>query len=93
MKTEFIKAVQSEITSLAKASERLIDLQAIFFDRGYNSGGSSPITNGDLGFSGLNTSAFDGAINLITQLSNFRNNAAVTQADWFSNLNNVRNDV
>ena len=93
MKVEFIKAMQAEATALAKAAERLIDLREVFFDRGYNGGGADAITNADLGFAGLNTTTFDGVVNFITQLNNFLNNAAVSQADWFANLNKVRNDV
>jgi len=84
---------QADSTTLAQISDALANLESVYFDRGYNSGGSNPITNDDV--SSLNITAADLAslITLIQQLNNFLGNSAVTTGDYDATLSTVRTDV
>jgi hypothetical protein len=84
---------QTDATTLAQVADRLANLETVYFDRGYDSGGSNPITNDDV--VSLNVTAADLAalITLIQQLNNFLGNSAVTAGDYDATLNTVRTDV
>jgi hypothetical protein len=84
---------QADATALAQVADRLANIETVYFDRGYNSGGSNPIIDDDV--SSLNITAADLAslITLIQQLNNFLGNSAVTAGDYDATLNTVRTDV
>jgi hypothetical protein len=69
----------------------LANLETVYFDRGYNGGGSNPITDGDA--SPLTAANYAALITLIQQLNNFLGNSAVTPADYDATLNTIRTDV
>jgi hypothetical protein len=74
-------------------SDRLANLETVYFDRGYNGGGSNPITDEDLTSLGYTAANLANLITLIQQLNNFLGNSAVTSGDYDATLNAVRNDV
>jgi 23S rRNA maturation mini-RNase III len=84
---------QAQATTLAQIGDQLANLETVYFDRGYDGGGSNPITNDDV--VSLNITAADLAalITLIQQLNNFLGNSAVTTGDYDATLNTVRTDV
>lgn len=47
-KIDFALAERAVITQFAEAVERIAELDAIFMDSGYNTGGADPIVDGDL---------------------------------------------
>jgi len=92
-KFNFGEKSQSVGTSLAQAANEAADIVSVYFDRGYDSGGSDPIVNNDV--SGLNiTPAQLGLlITLFQQLANFVDNVAVAAADRDATLNAIRSDL
>jgi hypothetical protein len=84
---------QTDATTLSQVADKLANLETVYFDRGYDSGGSNPITNDDV--SSLNITAADLAslITLIQQFNNFLGNSAVATGDYDATLNTVRTDV
>jgi hypothetical protein len=91
-KITFTMQARSDATTMAQLANSLADIVSVYFDRGYNSGGADPITDGDL--DGLITAAeLEALITLSQQFANFLGNAAVTQADYDATLNAVRTDL
>ncbi len=92
-KLTFGEQSQGEATTLAQVADRLTNLETVYFDRGYNSGGTNPIVDGDI--VSLNITAADLAalITLAQQLNNFLGNLAVATGDYDATLNAVRTDV
>jgi hypothetical protein len=89
----FAQKAQEAATTLAQVGDRLDDLVTVYFDRGYNSGGANGIDDSDLTSLGITAAQLGGLITLAQQLSNFRNNQAVTTADYDVTLNALRTDV
>jgi hypothetical protein len=84
---------QTDATTLAQVADRLANLESVYFDRGYNSGGSDPIGDIDVASLGVTAAQLGSLITLIQQLNNFLGNSAVTTADYDATLNAVRSDV
>jgi hypothetical protein len=84
---------QTGATDLAQVADKLADLETVYFDRGYDSGGSNPITNDDVSSLGITATDLANLITLIQQLNNFLGNSAVTTGDYDATLNTVRTDV
>lgn len=92
-KANFIGKVLNTATSVAQLFDEVPDIEGVYFDRGYNSGGAEPIVQADLDSFGVDLSEFTAMITCIQQLKNFANNAAVTQGDYSSTVNQLRNDI
>lgn len=92
-KLTFVEQSQNDATTLAQVADRLKNLETVYFDRGYNSGGTNPIVDGDI--VSLNITAADLAalVTLTQQLNNFLGNLAVATDDYDATLNKVRTDV
>ena len=95
MATKITWATQAQVdaTTLAQVADRLANLETVYFDRGYNSGGSDPIGDGDVVTLGITAAQLGSLVTLIQQLNNFLGNVAVITADYDSTLNVVRSDV
>ncbi len=78
---------------LANAIDEGINLENVYFDRGYNSGGGNDIIDADIESLGITASNLAAFITLVQQLQNFANNQTVTEADYDSTLNIMRTDV
>ncbi len=92
-KITFATQAQLDATTLAQVADKLANLETVYFDRGYNSGGSSPIADVDIASLNITAAQLASLITLIQQLNNFVGNSAVTTADYDATLNAVRSDV
>lgn len=95
MATKIKWATQAQLnaTELAQVADSLANLETVYFDRGYNSGGSDPIGVSDVSSLGITPAQLASLITLVQQLNNFLGNSAVVAADYDATLNAVRNDV
>jgi hypothetical protein len=95
MASKLIFATQSQeqATTMAQLGDKLADILSVYFDRGYNSGGSNPITNDDLASLGITAAQLGDMVTLAEQFANFLGNVAVTPADYDSTLNAIRTDI
>lgn len=92
-KLSFAQNLQGKISVLAKAADELENLYTIFFDRGYNSGGSNTIVDGDLSSIGITAAELGEAITFIENLGKLLNNQDPTNADYDATLNKIRSDI
>ena len=63
----------------------------LYFDKGYNSGGSDPIADGDITDTGTTATAISNLVTFFQQIDNLWDNAAVTQADYSVTINAIKN--
>lgn len=89
----FTERAQVEATILAQLGDKLVDLESVYFDRGYDAGGSNPIVDVDIESLNITAAQLAALITLAQQMSNFLGNLAVTQADYDATLNAVRTDI
>lgn len=86
-KFQYAQQVQAICTDLAQAIDAAADAYSVYFDRGYNSGGSDPIGDSDVVGLEITAAQLGSFITLAEQLNNFANNSAVTQGDYDATLN------
>lgn len=92
-KITFAQKVQGNVTSLVNMNNDVKDLIDYYFDKGYNGGGADPIVDADLLPLKVTAADFVNAITLLQNLNKFFNNEAVTQGDYYTTANKVRNDI
>lgn len=92
-KLTFTEQAQKSATIFAQLGDKLADLESVYFDRGYDGGGSNPIIDDDIVSLNITAAQLASLITLAQQLSNFLGNLAVTQADYDATLNAVRSDI
>jgi hypothetical protein len=92
-KIDFATQCQTHATTLAQVSDALSDIETVYFDRGYNSGGGDELVDGDITALEITAANIGSLITLAQQLRNFVDNAAVTQGDYDSTLNVLRTDL
>jgi hypothetical protein len=92
-KITFGTQAQLDATTLAQVADKLANLESVYFDRGYNGGGSDPIADVDVESLGITAADLAALITLIQQFNNFLGNVAVTSGDYDATLNTIRNDV
>ena len=91
-KNELVNALRDVATRVAQAINDSDDHVATYFDRTYNSGGADAITDADISSTGLTATQAGNLVTMFQQLLNFRDNAAVTQADYGATMNLARTD-
>jgi len=77
---------------IAVLNHDLEDLNSVYFDRGYNGGGSDPIVDGDVSDLDLTAADIAGMVTIAQQFRNFLNNVAVVTGDYNSTVGNTRSD-
>jgi len=93
-KANFINKVLNTATTLAQEFDQAPDTEAVYFDRGYNSGGANEIVQDDLTEPyGVALADFTAMITCIQQLIKFAQNQAVYQGDYSATVNKLRNDI
>lgn len=91
-KVDFATKCQQIATALAANIYAAKDVDSVYFDRGYNSGGADPIIDADIVGLEITATELGAFITLTQQLANFADNAAVTQGDYDATLNQIRID-
>ena len=86
----FVQRVQGNAQRLAVEIETAIELQDIYYDRTYGSGGAKEIEDADLVDYSIDAAQLAAYITLCGQLENLRDNAAVAQGDYGATWNQVR---
>lgn len=92
-KSNYIESVRGIATALASGIKDGADLYSIYFDRGYNSGGSDPIVQADLDAYGIQLADFTSMITCLENLAKFANNDNPAQGDYDATINKIRRDV
>lgn len=92
-KLTFTQDAQDFSTRLAALFAEAPDLEGVYFDRGYNGGGSDPIVDGDIAGLGVTAAQVTAFITMIQQLQNFAGNSAVTSGDYSATVNAMRTDL
>lgn len=93
MKQTFCQQLQSDAAALAAIRKILDDRKGVYYDRGYNSGGSNPIIDADVSALDLTAAQVGSWITLLEQLEKFFTNTAVTTADYDATLSTIRRDI
>ena len=89
-KVDFALAVRKAVTALAEAAERIQELDDIYGDSGYDSGGSDPITDEDIAGHDITASDLANASTLAANLALFLNDGSPMQFDYASRINAFR---
>jgi hypothetical protein len=94
-KATLVSEMVSAATAIAQANEALQAAYAIYFDNGYNSGGTDAIADADLTGAGFPFTAaqLGSLVTLIEQLDKMLEGQATTPADYSATLNVVRSKV
>lgn len=89
-KNDFAERLRSAASRLMQDAEDLVALRATWTDRGYDAGGTDPITDPDV--ADAETTAADITAGMVAaeQLELYLNNGAVTQADYSVSWNRLR---
>jgi len=86
----FMQRVQSSAHKLADEIDAAVALTAVYFDRGYNSGGVNELTDTDLEEKYVTAAQLGSYVTLAQQLQNLRDGLEVTAGDYGATLNQVR---
>ena len=89
-KAAYIRDMLSHMHTLISVTDDLPELENMYFDNGYGSGGADEIIQTDLDKNDITVAEFTNLITLVQQLKNFTGNAVVTQSDYAATLNAVR---
>jgi hypothetical protein len=92
-KITFASQAQSAAARLAAVIDDLESLSSVYYDRGYDSGGADAIADADVEALGLAAAELTAFVTMADQLTNFRDNLAVTTGDYGATINQVRDDV
>jgi hypothetical protein len=92
-KETFVQKLQAAATQIAQAADQFANLETVFFDRTYNSGGAKEIQDVDIEATGLTAAQVGSLITLGQQLQLFLNNGAPAQGDYDVTLNAARTDI
>lgn len=89
-KTTYAYEVIRIVRRLAEMADIVDERHQAFFDNQFQSGGANEIVDGDLTDFSVSAADFTAGITLLEQFKNFKNNAAVTQADYLATMNKLR---
>lgn len=92
-KFNFGLKVQQLTTTLINEIDDGIDVEGVWADRGYVSGGTDPITATDIAGLNMTVAQLTSMITAFQQLKNYIDNVVVVQGDYRASFNAVRNDL
>ncbi len=95
-KIKFSEQCQTFSTTLAQLFKQAPDLEGVYFDEGFNGGGSDPIVDGDIVSLGITAADLSAFITVAQQLQKFdigNGGDPVITADYGSSVNAMRTDV
>lgn len=90
-KVDFANQVQRAATDLMSAAENMAALIGVYYDRGYNAGGGSEITDPDIAETDLTATDLASTITAGEQLANYLDSQPVVVGDYGSSYNKARN--
>jgi len=90
-KTKFAQSIISLNQNAVQLMDMCTDIEGIYFDCGYNSGGVDEITDEDLTDYNVTAAQIASFITLAQQFNNLFKNAAVTTGDYGVTVNQLRN--
>lgn len=89
-KSDYAQKLRQTSGQFMQAAEELATLYAAYFDRGYNGGGSDPITDPDVADQETTAADITAGITAAEQLANYLDASAVTPADYSATWNRLR---
>lgn len=89
-KANYALAVRDAVTALAEAAERIAELDAIYKDSGYDSGGADPIIDDDLIGHDITAADLANASIFATNLALFLNDGDPLVFDYASAIGSFR---
>lgn len=90
-KEDFALATRAAVTALAEAAERIAELDVIYSDSGYDSGGANPITDEDLTGHDMVAQDLANASTFATNLALFLDDGDPMVFNYASAINKFRN--
>lgn len=92
-KAKFLAQLRIDASTMMQLYGVLSRRKAVYMARGYNSGGTDPVTETQANEAGLSLSRITEIASFLDQFNNFMGNAAVMTGDYAGILNRSRNDV
>jgi len=90
-KIDFALAARAAVTALAEAVERIAELDEIYTDSGYDSGGDDPILDDDIAGHDITAADLTNFAAFATNLALFMNAGDPAVVDYQSHINAFRN--
>lgn len=89
-KLTYATQYQQAVTAVGQANEMGIAGERMYFERGWNVGGSDEITDTDLSGTGFTADTLASAITLFQQLNALLNNQATTPGNYIATVDRMR---
>lgn len=89
-KEDFAQQMRTKAGQFAQVAADFVELHAAYFDRGYNVGGSDPITDEDVIGQEITANDLVTGITAAAQLGNYMSAAAVIPGDYSATWNRLR---
>lgn len=89
-KQQFVGNLQSYVNMIIQAKLGLADAVNTYFKNGFDSGGANAIADSDVAANNLTAAKVAAGITFAQQLANLFGNAAVTQGDYESTVQELR---
>lgn len=89
-KVDFAQACKNAAQKVYEAEKACEDVYEVFWDRGYNSGGANALTPEDISSTEITPTMIGDFTNFCDNFQKFLNNQSITQSDWDSIINKIR---
>jgi hypothetical protein len=92
-KQSYARQLIADANEIAALKRKISDRYGVYFDRGYNSGGSDEIVDADVADLNVTAAQISSWITLLEQWGKFWDNQAVTTGDYDATMNALRQDI
>lgn len=92
-KNAFTNQYRDQATAVAQARSVCEAMIKVYYNRGYNTGGSDQITDEDIAATNITAAELANMVTFSEQLVNMLDNQAVTQSNYQATLDVLRNDL
>ena len=89
-KIDFANLCKEAAQKVYEAEHACGDVYEVFWDRGYNSGGSNALTPEDIASTEITPTMIGDFTNFCDNFQKFLNNQDATKADWDATINKIR---